>query len=100
MSEGHAQEHTLGHARDASQSQPATGQSASHQSATGAGTRPAISIDPETGRKIFNTRAAKASEKIAGKGYSVNTDEQAKELFRDGWDEQKPYLRVVPQPGR
>ena len=23
----------------------------------------------------------------------------AKELFPDGWDEQKPYLRVVKQPG-
>ena len=27
-------------------------------------------------------------------------DEQAAELFPDGWDEQKPYLRVVPQPDR
>ena len=27
-------------------------------------------------------------------------DEEAKELFPDGWDAQKPYLRVVPQPGR
>jgi alkyl hydroperoxide reductase subunit AhpC len=26
------------------------------------------------------------------------TDEEAKELFPDGWDAQKPYLRVVPQP--
>lgn len=25
-------------------------------------------------------------------------DEAAKELFPDGWDEQKPYLRVVKQP--
>ena len=26
------------------------------------------------------------------------TDEEAKELFPGGWDAQKPYLRVVPQP--
>ena len=25
-------------------------------------------------------------------------NDQAAELFPDGWDEQKPYLRVVPQP--
>jgi alkyl hydroperoxide reductase subunit AhpC len=31
---------------------------------------------------------------IAG---SVN-DEQAKELFPDGWESPKPYLRIVPQP--
>ena len=30
----------------------------------------AIQTDPVTGLKIFNTRAAKATEKIAGKGYS------------------------------
>ena len=41
---------------------------------------PAVRIDPETGLKIFNTRAAKASEKIAGKGYSVQTDQRLKEL--------------------
>src|SRR5579871_1027578 len=40
----------------------------------------AIRIDPETGRKIFNTRAAKASEKITGKGYSVLADQKLKEL--------------------
>ena len=34
----------------------------------------AIRIDPETGRKIFHTRAAKATDKIAGKGYSIVTD--------------------------
>jgi len=28
------------------------------------------------------------------------SDADAKELFPDGWDTQKPYLRVVPQPGR
>ena len=26
------------------------------------------------------------------------SDEDAAEMFPDGWDEQKPYLRVVPQP--
>jgi alkyl hydroperoxide reductase subunit AhpC len=30
---------------------------------------------------------------------SVN-NEQAKEMFPSGWKEQKPYLRVVKQPGR
>ena len=34
----------------------------------------AISIEPGTGRKIFNTRAAAASERIKGKGYEVVTD--------------------------
>src|ERR1700683_3240138 len=41
---------------------------------------PAVRIDPETGMKVFNTRAAKASEKIAGKGYSVVTDQKLTEL--------------------
>jgi cation diffusion facilitator CzcD-associated flavoprotein CzcO len=36
---------------------------------------PAILIDPSTGLKVFDTRAAKASERIAGKGYSVVADE-------------------------
>ena len=40
----------------------------------------AVRIDPETGLKVFNTRAAKASEKITGKGYSVLTDQKLKEL--------------------
>ncbi len=40
----------------------------------------AVRIDPETGLKVFNTRAAKASEKIAGKGYSVLADQKLKEL--------------------
>ena len=35
----------------------------------------AVSTDPVTGRKIFNTRAAKATDKIAGKGYSIISDE-------------------------
>src|ERR1022692_2510511 len=39
-----------------------------------------VRIDPETGLKVFNTRAAKASEKIGGKGYSVLTDQKLKEL--------------------
>ena len=34
----------------------------------------AVQIDPSTGRKVFNTRAAKATDKIAGKGYSVVDD--------------------------
>jgi cation diffusion facilitator CzcD-associated flavoprotein CzcO len=39
-----------------------------------------IRIDPETGLKLFNTRAAKASDKIAGKGYSIVEDEALKVL--------------------
>ena len=46
---------------------------------------PAISIDPETGLKIFDTRAAMANENIAGNGYAVNHDQAAKTL-----PEQKP----------
>ena len=40
----------------------------------------AISIDPQTGLKVFDTRAAQASEKIAGKGYSVIDDQTLKTL--------------------
>src|SRR3954468_23951077 len=36
----------------------------------------AINVDPATGRKTFDTRAAKATDKIRGKGYSVITDEE------------------------
>src|SRR5437773_2299210 len=28
------------------------------------------------------------------------TDEDAKKKFPDGWNARKPYLRVVPQPGK
>ena len=34
-----------------------------------------IKIDPTTGVKCFNTRAAKSTDKIKGQGYSVVTDE-------------------------
>ena len=34
-----------------------------------------ISINPSTGLKVFATRAAKATDKIAGKGYSPVADE-------------------------
>src|SRR5258708_29874642 len=34
-----------------------------------------IQTDRATGIKLFNTRAAKATEKIAGKGYSAIADE-------------------------
>ncbi|MPY92185.1 MAG: SidA/IucD/PvdA family monooxygenase [Acidimicrobiia bacterium] len=37
-----------------------------------------IRIDPGTGLKIFRTRAAKATDKIAGKGYSIVEDEALK----------------------
>ena len=40
----------------------------------------AIRIDPATGQKRFYTRAAKASDKIAGKGYSVQTNAALKTL--------------------
>ena len=40
----------------------------------------AIQTDPETGLKTFNTRAAKATQKIEGKGYSVLSDEALKTL--------------------
>ncbi|HEY5679028.1 MAG TPA: NAD(P)/FAD-dependent oxidoreductase [Pseudomonadales bacterium] len=38
-------------------------------------TEPAVRVDPATGVKRFATRAAKATDKIAGKGYSVIADE-------------------------
>ena len=31
-----------------------------------------IRIDPQTGLKTFSTRAAKATERIQGQGYSVS----------------------------
>jgi cyclohexanone monooxygenase len=40
----------------------------------------AVVVDPSTGRKVFDTRAAKASERIAGKGYSVVDDVRLTEL--------------------
>ncbi|MEM7100222.1 MAG: NAD(P)/FAD-dependent oxidoreductase [Pseudomonadota bacterium] len=40
----------------------------------------AISINPDTGLKIFNTRAAKATDKIAGQGYGVTEDVALKTL--------------------
>ena len=40
----------------------------------------AIRTDPSSGLKFFNTRAAKASERIAGKGYSPIQDEVLKTL--------------------
>jgi cyclohexanone monooxygenase len=39
-----------------------------------------IRIDPETGLKHFATRAAMATDRIAGKGYSIVTDESLKTL--------------------
>ena len=39
-----------------------------------------VRIDPETGRKVFATRAAKASARIAGSGYAVIDDEALKTL--------------------
>ncbi len=39
-----------------------------------------IRTDPETGLKIFNTRAAKATDRISGKGYSTISDASLKTL--------------------
>ena len=39
-----------------------------------------IKIDPVSGLKVFNTRAAKASDRITGKGYSTITDAALKTL--------------------
>jgi len=41
---------------------------------------PAINVDPNTGLKTFDTRAAKANDKIVGKGYSVLHDDALKVL--------------------
>jgi cation diffusion facilitator CzcD-associated flavoprotein CzcO len=41
---------------------------------------PAIHVDPNTGLKTFDTRAAKATDKITGKGYSINDDAELKAL--------------------
>ena len=40
----------------------------------------AIQIDQETGLKTFNTRAAVATDKIAGRGYAVVDDQALKDL--------------------
>ena len=42
--------------------------------------RPPIWTDPQSGLKLFNTRAGKATEKIAGKGYSVISEKALTEL--------------------
>jgi cyclohexanone monooxygenase len=39
-----------------------------------------MTVDPVTGAKTFDTRAAKATDKIAGKGYSIVTDDALKVL--------------------
>jgi cyclohexanone monooxygenase len=39
-----------------------------------------IRVDPKSGLKLFDTRAAKATDAIAGKGYSIVTDEALKTL--------------------
>jgi len=36
--------------------------------------RQAVRVDPATGRKVFDTRAAKATDRIRGQGYSVATE--------------------------
>ena len=62
--------------------------------------KPPISIDPETGLKIFNTRAEKANDKITGKGYAVVTDEaltalpEAKAGAVFNAEEQAKYLEM------
>jgi hypothetical protein len=39
-----------------------------------------IRIDPDTGLKIFNTRAASTMDDVVGRGYSVTQDESLKTL--------------------
>jgi cyclohexanone monooxygenase len=39
-----------------------------------------IRTDPKTGLKLFNTRAAKANDRISGRGYSILDDEALKTL--------------------
>ena len=59
-----------------------------------------IQTDPITGLKKFNTRAAKASDNIAGKGYSVIDDVALKTLpeppagagSRDRYRDQQPLF--------
>ena len=41
---------------------------------------PAISTDPESGLKVFDTRAGEASDRIAGRGYAVLEDAHMKTL--------------------
>ncbi|MEM8767094.1 MAG: NAD(P)/FAD-dependent oxidoreductase, partial [Pseudomonadota bacterium] len=41
---------------------------------------PAIRKDPESGRKLFNTRAAPASDRITGRGYGITESEALKTL--------------------
>ena len=40
----------------------------------------AIRIDPQTGLKVFDTRAGKASDKLVGSGYGITDDEVLKTL--------------------
>src|SRR4051812_15146285 len=40
----------------------------------------AISVDPGTGLKVFNTRAGQASDRIVGRGYAVVENAELKEL--------------------
>ena len=40
----------------------------------------AVHVDPDTGLKTFDTRAAKASDRITGHGYGITDDEQLKVL--------------------
>ena len=42
--------------------------------------RVAVRVDPATGQKLFDTRAAKSSDKIAGSGYSLDVKPEDKEL--------------------
>ncbi|MFT3852088.1 MAG: NAD(P)/FAD-dependent oxidoreductase [Ilumatobacteraceae bacterium] len=59
----------------------------------------AINVDPVTGRTTFDTRAAKATERIQGKGYSIIEDERLKSLpepppgAKFDADEQAEYKR-------
>jgi len=64
-----------------------------------------IQTDHATGMKTFNTRAAKATEKIAGKGYSAIADEALKTLpppppARCSMPRSKPKYRAFKEARR
>ena len=54
----------------------------------------AVQVDPATGLKKFNTRAAKASEKITGSGYAVLQDEKLKNPPK-GFTKDHPHIELL-----
>ena len=50
-----------------------------------------------------NGIGAAAAIALAKAGYDVainysRSDDQAREIYPDGWESPKPYIRIVPQP--